>query len=308
MKCLTLQQASSARFYAIAFVLDGVGSVTYETGYNNSFSGILNTGRALTKPSADASCIWGLTTGFANTGYGSYSVSPSNDVTMVTSDASVYNGIRLVGVFDDGNGATTHTIRTEMSDNVGFAIDAVVLHEPTATLHYLIEDNSQLYTVSSGSLVTISGSLSAALFESDGFEDLTGVGALLETLTRPKLYAWNADKQPSVSASVTAIPFPQDIEKSVVLVGVTGVDEIVATYNGHPLVAVKVDSGAYVVYDAVNEEWVTATNGMELDDFQAIPSEAWEEFLNGASTVYVRIRLSATTDSLSELSIVFTTN
>lgn len=307
---LTLQQASSVRFYAIAFVVDGVSNVTYETGYNNSFVGSLYSNKPLSKPSASASCIWGLTTAYANTETGYYYITPNNDVTMATSDANVGNGIRLVGIFDDGNGALTHQIRNGMSDSYGFAIDAVVLHEQTASTKYLIEDESQLYTIQNSALVPIAGTLSAALFESDGFDDLTNAGTLLATLTRPKLYAWTADALREVTVSVDAVPYPQDIIAQTALVEVIGIDEITATYSGSPLVAINVDNVGWICYNSIDEQWEAASDhdGMSIATMQSIPAEEWETLLTGASSLKVRITLTTTTDSVTAFEIAFLTN
>lgn len=307
---ITLRQSSSERLYGIAFVVEGVSRVTHESGFNQSFT-CTTLSRQFSKTASNIACIWGITTARTGTGSsdGPYTITPNNDVTIVTSAATYSTGIRLIGIFDDGTGATTHSIVNNATYERGFVIDALVLHEAGTTL-YLIEDGGQLYTVQNGTLVTVSGTLSAALFESDGFDDLTGVGALLQTLTSPTVYAWSSTAQPSLLAGVTALPYPQDIESSIALVDVTGVDTITAAYTGEPLVAVKVDSGNYLIYDDVNETWVTASahDGMTIADLQDVPSAEWETLLTGANTFGVRVTLSSTVDALNELLFAFLTN
>lgn len=177
-------------------------------------------------------------------------------------------------------------------------------------MKYLIDDSGQLYTVQNDTLVAVSGTVTAALFQSDGFDDLTNVEDLLVSLTRPTVLAWDSDEQPNIVASVTGVPLPQDIIATTRLMEVIGVSSITATYTGEPLVAVAINSGEYAQFNATTEEWEQAADhdGMTIPDMQDISAEEWEALLNGASLFSLRITLQTTTDTVSAFSIVFTTN
>lgn len=308
---VTLTQTNAARMYAILHVMENVASASYTGGTMNfSFTSTSTSmSKQISKPQANTACLWAISCVYASTGSTrSYNASP-DDMTRTQSDTPS-NGVRLVTFFDNGTAAQTHTITyTNQSSNRPYTIDAIVLHE-VSTTKYLIEDESQLYTIQNSALVPIAGTLSAALFESDGFDDLTDAGTLLATLTSPTVYAWSENTQPSLLASVTALPYPQDIESNIALVDVTGVDTITATYTGEPLVAVKVDSGNYLIYDDVNETWVSASahDGMTIADLQDVPAAEWETLLTGANTFGVRVTLSSTVDALNELLFAFLTN
>lgn len=307
---VTLTQASSGRMYSIAFVLSGVERASHEAGYNNNLTTSSSLSVTLTKPSAHAACIWGLSTAYASgSSDGIYEINPSNDVTMVTSDSDYHNQIRLVGIFDDGTGAQSHTVTNAYNNSRGYAIDAIVLH-PILPTQYLIEDGGQLYTVENGALVAISGTFNAELFELEGFDSLTGVGALLETLTAPTVYAWRDSEQPTLLASVEAVPYPQNIETaSVNLVTneITSVDEINISYTGAPLFAVNIDGEGWIMYNG--SAWVSAgdTGGMTVATLTGITEQQWNDLFTAATTLKVRATLTDENDTISEFQMIFLT-
>jgi hypothetical protein len=99
---------------------------------------------------------------------------------------------------------------------------------------YLIEDGGQLYTVSFGALVSVSGSMSAALFQSDGFDDLQNIGQLLMTLNAPTVHAWSDTEPVELEARVTAVPPAQDIiTNPEPLIDVVDVSNVAITYTGN---------------------------------------------------------------------------
>lgn len=307
---LSLRQASSGRFYAIAMVIEGVSSITHEQGFNESFVCNGSLSKALVKPAANVACVWGITTASASANAGGkYELSPSNDVTMVTSDASYTNQIRLVGIFDDGSGALSHTITQGYTQSRAYVIDALVLH-PILPTQYLIEDGGQLYTVENGALVAISGTFNAELFELEGFDSLTGVGALLETLTAPTVYAWRDSEQPTLHASVEAVPYPQNIETaSVNLVTneITSVDEINISYTGAPLFTVNIDGEGWIMYNG--SSWVSAgdTGGMTVATLTGITEQQWNDLFTAATTLKVRATLTDENDTISDFQMIFLT-
>lgn len=169
---------------------------------------------------------------------------------------------------------------------------------------YLIEDGGQLYTVSAGALVSVSGSLSAALFQSDGFDDLQNIGALLITLTAPTVHAWDDTEPVALEARVTAVPPAQDIiTNPEPLIDVVDVSNVAITYTGNPLFSFQVNGGSWQKYDTVNQTWITAgaNDGNTAAELQAFGSAAWLALFTSATTMRLRVSFSTTNDTLTSV-------
>lgn len=177
---------------------------------------------------------------------------------------------------------------------------------------YLLESSNQLYTVTGGALVAVTGSVNAATFQAHGFDDVTDAEAVIASLPAVTLYAWNDTQLVSTSASIEGVPGPQSIESTLVNVTaseITSVDEITATYTGNPLCAVSIDGNAYIMYNVNNDTWETAPagGGMSIADAQSISGATWEALLTGASTFRLRLVLTDENDSITDFNIVFVT-
>lgn len=173
---------------------------------------------------------------------------------------------------------------------------------------YLIEDNSVLYTIQNGALVVVSGSLTAATFMSDGFDDLSGAGAIIMQLTAPTVHAWNATDQPQMHATLIAVPYPQSIiSQSVNLIAndIVSVDEINISYTGAPLVSVEVDNDGWMKYDG--NAWVIAADGdgMQIGTLTSVTTAQWATLFSGKTTFRLRATLTDEYDSITELQFVF---
>ena len=306
---VTLIQSETGRIYAVILDVGGVENVVYNTGYRQIYYSP-QTGTAsfaIQKPEAGVSCVWGISTIYAlNDTTINFVFNPPNDITYIRSGKVGVGSPRENVVFDDGHGALSHTATYAMEQATNpYLIDAVVLI-PATLKKYLIEDENVLYTVQSGALVQVSGSLSAALFESYGFDDTENIGALLMTLTSPTVHAWSDTMQTSISAQVYAIPEAQNvIANSEPLIDVAGVSNISATYTGSPLFAFQIDGGQWKKYDAGNSAWTTAgaNDGNTVPELQALGSSAWLDLFQTAATVRMRVSLNTTSDSLSEIVI-----
>ena len=176
--------------------------------------------------------------------------------------------------------------------------------------YFLIEDGGSLYTVTASALVSVSGSLSAALFQSDGFTDTTGIGPLLQTLTAPTVHAWSATEQPDIQATVEATPEPQNIVTATVNLvtnEITSVSEINISYTGAPLFAVNIDAGGWLKFDG--STWVSAgaADGMPVATLTAITEQQWNDLFTAATTLQVRATLPGAADTLTEFEMVFLT-
>ena len=306
---VTLIQSETGRIYAVILDLAGVENVVYNSGYRSIYYSP-QTGTAsftIQKQEAGASCVWGISTIYAlNDGTINFVFNPSNDITYIRAGKTGVGQPRENVVFDDGHGALSHTVTYAMEQAANpYMIDAVVLI-PAVVKKYLIEDENVLYTVQSGALVRVSGSLSAALFQSYGFDDTENIGALLMTLTSPTVHAWSDTMQTSISAQVYAIPEAQNvIANAEPLIDVAGVSNISATYTGSPLFAFQIDGGQWKKYDAGNSAWTTAgaNDGNTVPELQALGSSAWLDLFQTAATVRMRVSLNTTSDSLSEIVI-----
>ena len=179
-------------------------------------------------------------------------------------------------------------------------------------IKFLIEDESQLYTVQSGSLVTVSGQLNAANFQANGFDDVSNIGTLLTTLNSPKVYSWSDEQEFGMTARLQGLPLPQDIivTNQVPLADIVGVESITATYSGNPLVAIAIDSGSYMCFNELDEQWEVASahDGMTISTMQNISSADWASFITGATTIHIRFTLTTASDGLEEFRIEFTMN
>ena len=177
---------------------------------------------------------------------------------------------------------------------------------------YLIQTNNTLYTFDGTNFSVVSGSISAATFSTYGFNSLTGLNTALinSGFGTVKLLAWDNNQRVNMTAHLEGLPLPQDIIASDNIMEVTGISSITATYSGHPLVAVKVDTGNFLVYDTNSSTWVTAADhqGMEIADMQNISSEDWATIIAGSHLFTLRMTLTAETDSLSNITFVFTTS
>lgn len=304
---VTLTQSGTGRIYACILDVSGVEYVTYTGEYRSIYYGPQTTTASFTlqKPEAGASCVWGITTIYAlNDTTVNFLFVPNNDITYIRSGKPGIGSPRENAVFDNGQGALSHTVTYAMQQYENpYLIDAVVLI-PAVVKKYLIENENVLYTIQNGALVQVSGNLSAALFQSDGFDDTQNIGALLMTLTSPTVHAWSDSTQVNISAQVEAIPEAQNvIANAEPLIDVVDVSNISATYTGSPLFAFQIDGGQWKKYDAVNSAWTTAgaNDGNTVPELQALGSSAWLDLFQTATTVRVRVSLNTTSDSLSEI-------
>lgn len=306
---VTLTQSGTGRIYTVILDLGGVENVVYNSGYRSIYYSP-QTGTAsftIQKQEAGASCVWGISTIYAlNDATINFVFSPSNDITYIRSGKTGVGSPRENVVFDDGHGALSHTVTYAMEAAANpYMIDAVVLI-PAVVKKYLIEDENVLYTIQNGALVQVSGNLSAALFQSDGFDDTQNIGSLLMTLTSPTVHAWSDSEQVNISAQVEVIPEAQNIiANAEPLIDVVDVSNISATYTGNPLFAFQIDGGQWKKYDAGNSAWTNAgTNGGNaVSELQALGSSAWLDLFQTATTVRVRVSLNTTSDTLSEIVI-----
>lgn len=177
---------------------------------------------------------------------------------------------------------------------------------PVKNTKYLVRDSDKLYTVTDGALSEITGTLSADLFQNSGVDDIPD-GTLLMTLSDPEVLCWrDEDTEPTLTATVTGVPYPQIIISEKIYLtdkSITGIESVLATCEGELIVAVSFDDKQ--TWKAWNgEQWATLSDdntGMSKEALEGITFEQWNELYTGATGFYVRVSLLDTTQSVEKI-------
>lgn len=181
---------------------------------------------------------------------------------------------------------------------------------PDVKKKYLVESSGKLYTVKNGKLVELEESaLTADLFLNSGSDDIDG--SLLLFLTNPKILYWTDDEEPpQIKATVTATPYPQNVTSKRIDLShesITGIENMIAECEGELICAVSFDDKQ--TWKAWNGEvWATLTEdltGMSKETLEGITFEQWNELYSGADSLYIRISLVDTTQSVTEIVVDF---
>ena len=183
-------------------------------------------------------------------------------------------------------------------------------YEVASTEKYLVRDGSAIYTVTDNALVELTGELNSELFISSGVDTIPD-GALLLPLNAPEVLCWtDAETLPTLTATVTATPPPQNvISKRIDLShdSITGIENMIAECEGELICAVSFDDKQ--TWKAWNGEvWATLTEdftGMSKETLEGITFEQWNELYSGADSLYIRISLVDTTQSVTEIVVDF---
>lgn len=174
---------------------------------------------------------------------------------------------------------------------------------------FLIQNEDKYYTVADASLAEVSVTeLNAQAFQTYGFDDLPD-GTLIQTLSHPKLLYWqgSGDDLPTLTATVTATPPPQYIEKVIYRTdpSITGIDNVKVTCEGDVRFSCSFDGGTtFTQYDG--SSWVEQTDGMSKEIIEAITSDEWNSVTNIKESFIMRVILAHDTDILTELRVNFT--
>ena len=175
-----------------------------------------------------------------------------------------------------------------------------------AVKKYLVRDGNTLYTITDGSFVEVSGEINSNLFIDNGVDEIPD-GTLLMTLSNPEVLCWtDSDKVPTLTATVTGIPYPQIIISEKIYLtdkSITGIESALATCEGDLIVAVSFDDKQ--TWKAWNgEQWATLSDdntGMSKETLEGITFEQWNELYTGATGFYVRVSLLDTTQSVEKI-------
>lgn len=176
---------------------------------------------------------------------------------------------------------------------------------------YLIESGNVLYTVTDEALQALEDTeITASLFSAYGVDEIPN-GNLIVGLANPKIMRWtNAEEINPLTATVTATPYPQNVTSKRIDLShesITGIENMIAECEGELICAVSFDDKQ--TWKAWNGEvWATLTEdftGMSKETLESITFEQWNELYSGADSLYIRISLVDTTQSVTEIVVDF---
>lgn len=172
----------------------------------------------------------------------------------------------------------------------------------TSVLKHLIQDATTIYTVTNSTLEDLqTTAITAELFRAHGMEE-PPTSEILLTLNNPKVLAWSDEKQPELTATITATPYPQTIyspEYEMADPTILGIEKVIAVASEDVMFAVSFDSGETWKY-YTGTDWATLsedTSGMSAETIMAVPTDRWAEVATG--TFKVRATLPSNESSLS---------
>ena len=178
------------------------------------------------------------------------------------------------------------------------------------TQRYLIRNKDTIYTVQNDSLVEVVGDLNAQLFIDNGVDEIPS-GTLLMTLSNPEVLCWtDAEKLPTLTATVKGIPKPQTVmSKEIDLMhsSIKGINGVTVDCKGDVLFAVSFDKKAtWMMHNGT--EFVEVSDklaGMTKTEFEAITAEQWQPKYETSSEMYIRCAILDETQSITTLNIDF---
>ena len=175
---------------------------------------------------------------------------------------------------------------------------------------FLIQNEGKYYTVADSALSEVSiTELNAQAFQTYGFDALPD-GALIQTLSHPKLLYWQSDESaelPNLKAKVTAIPNGQYISKVIDMSNafISGINNVTVECTGAPWFSCSFDGGVtWMEYSGGS--WIEVESyGMTKETIEAITSDEWNAVTSGINRFIMRVLLRSSSDSLTDLSVNF---
>ena len=175
---------------------------------------------------------------------------------------------------------------------------------------YLVRDNGKIYTVADDALVEVSGEINADMFKTNGIDTIPD-GSLLMTLSNPEVLCWtDAEKLPTLTATVKGIPEPQIVmSKEIDLMhsSIKGINGVTVDCKGDVLFAISFDKKATWMMHNGTEfvEVYDKLAGMTKTEFEAITTEQWQPKYEASSDMYIRCTILDETQSITTLNIDF---
>ena len=175
---------------------------------------------------------------------------------------------------------------------------------------FLIKNDEKYYTLAGSVLSEVSiTELNAQAFQTYGFDDLPD-GALIQTLSHPKLLYWQSDSTaelPAIKAKVIATPQGQYISKVIDMSdeSISGINNVTAECAGTPWFSCSFDGGA-TWKEYSGGSWIEVESyGMTEEELTAITTEEWNAVTSGIDSFIMRVLLRSSSDSLTNLSVNF---
>ena len=175
---------------------------------------------------------------------------------------------------------------------------------------FLIKNDEKYYTLAGSVLSEVSiTELNAQAFQTYGFDDLPD-GALIQTLSHPKLLYWQSDSTaelPAIKANVTTIPVGQYITKVIDMSYefIRGIKNVTVECAGTPWFSCSFDGGV-TWKEYSGGAWVDVVSyGMTEETIKTITSKEWNAAVSGLDSFIMRVLLRSSSDSLTNLSVNF---
>ena len=171
---------------------------------------------------------------------------------------------------------------------------------------YLVRNGNNLYTVTDGALVEVSGTLNAELLQTSGVDAIPD-GALLMTLSAPEVLCWtDGDKVPTLTATVQGMPQgTHEIISDNANVGhhsIYGIESVEAIASDGATFLLSFDGGMWMAYN--NGEWSASDVGMTTSELMAVPTEAWSSVVNSANNMRLKAMLDGV-DTVTQVKFNF---
>lgn len=305
LQTINVSQSSSARIYINLITFSNILGFSYHEGNEFLENNTQIKTVTLNRPNYPI-IVWGCSANFWLTSapYGNWSCDDLNAICLDSSKTDP----RQANFIDKG----TPTQRIfSASTETYCVIDCIEVVKYSR--RYLIRENNVLYTISDNVLTEINESeINANLFKAYGF-DIEPTWDILSTLVNPEILMWyDSEKNtPKISVQMTATPQNQIvISNSVNLVheSIKGIESATATCTGTLSMAISTDDK--VTWKAHNgTEWLTLSDdysGMSKEQLEAITVDQWNEIITeDVDTIYIRIALTDTTQSVEEIVINF---
>ena len=302
---ITLTQTTTGRIYLVCGEFSGDFSVVMRDDMANR--GTSNYTVTATKDTANDVILYAVSSTYYTSGR--LQACEPSDLTKLQGNV---DREQLACWFDDGSGAVSHTFQTcNVTENNDAIVECVQLipNKPKKP-KYLIRNNDIVYTVQNDSLVEVVGDLNAQLFIDNGVYEIPS-GTLLMTLSNPEVLCWtDAEKLPTLTATVKGIPEPQIVvSKEIDLMNssIKGINGVTVDCKGDVLFAVSFDKKAtWMMHNGT--EWVAVSDklaGMTKTEFEAITTDQWQPKYEASSEMYIRCTILDETQSITTLNIDF---
>ena len=242
-------------------------------------------------------------------------------VSIVNDEFSLNETYNFISERETIDSGSLKSCTVDLSNLTPSALVVTATGETQATYKTLISDGTNVYSIENGSLTASVGllaNINAALFQTEGFADLTDcttAQADIFALGSFEILRWCDDATETDStmlATITATPTGQYITVSsfsITDANVTGIELTTTDSTGSPQVEIKFDAGSWEYYDFIDQEWEevgTGTTGhMTVADLENITEQIWAEKFATASSMQTRLFIPTTSDTIGMIQYKF---